>query len=60
MRVKITREDLLRMEWVKLINYGNYEIWGYDNERMIWNPVTEEVVSKYLSQEERRNSEKNE
>jgi hypothetical protein len=50
---KVTRDDLIRWEYIKLDYFADYEIWGCGDERIIWNPVTEEISSKYQIKKER-------
>lgn len=44
---KVTRDDLIRWEYIKLDYFADCEIWGCGDERILWNPVTEEVEKKY-------------
>jgi len=52
--MKTTKEDLIRMEWIKLEMFGYYEIWALYDERLIYDPKNQEVVMKYNIKDEKQ------
>lgn len=44
---KVTKDDLIRWEYIKLDYFGDCEIWGLGDERILWDPKTEEIINKY-------------
>jgi hypothetical protein len=50
---KVTKDNLIRWEYIKLDYFADCEIWGCGDERILWNPVTEEITSKYQIKKER-------
>lgn len=45
--MKTTKAELIRMEWVHLAMFGEGEIWASRDERLIYDPKNQEIVTKY-------------
>ncbi len=50
----ITDSDLDRLEFTLVKYQGSNEIWAFDNQRIVRDPKTEEIIDYYFVKEEKK------
>lgn len=57
--ITIDVEALERLEFNLVKHQGENEVWAFDNQRLVRDPKTEEIIDNYFLQEKEKTTQKN-
>lgn len=57
--ITIDIEALERLEFILVKHRGENEVWAFDNQRIVRDPKTEEIIDNYFLQEKEKTTQKN-